>query len=128
MRFALIFLLVFMMFTACADRTLDDFDPVLTEIHLQSGFFGQVTIWVDDEKVYDEAMSSHVPFNGPQNLFTLSMTRGTNSVKVSWGASGAQMTDESAVRIGSSDEYFLGIQIIDGTITLKLQTFEFVYM
>ena len=116
------------MFTACSERTLDESDRVLTEFHLQSGFFGQVTIWVDDENVYDELMSSQVPFAGPQSQFTLSMNRGMAAVKVSWGDSGNQLTDESSVRIGSFDEYFLGINIVDDTVTIKLQTSEFLYL
>ena len=116
------------MFTACSESTLNESDRVLTEFHLQSGFFGQVTIWVDDENVYDELMSNQVPFAGPQNQFTHSMNRGTAAVKVSWGDSGNQLTDESSVRIGSFDEYFLGINIVDDTVTIKLQTSEFLYL
>ncbi len=116
------------MFSACSERTLDVSDTVPTEFHLQSGFFGQVSIWVDDEKVYDKVMSSQVPFAGPQNQFTYSMNRGTATIRASWGATAAQLTDESRVRIGSLDKYFLGINIVDDAVTITLQTSEFLYL
>ena len=121
------FLISFIMFTACSERTLDVPETVLTEFHLQSGFYGQVTIWVDNDKVYDQVMSSQVPIDGPQNQFTLPMNRGVASIRVSWGESSSQLTDESSVRLGSSEEYFLGINIVDDSIDIRLQSSVFLY-
>ena len=128
MKFSTLIYFSIMMLTACSDRTLNETDSVLTEVHLQSGFFGQVIILVNDEKVYDAVMSSQQPLSGPQGQFTLSMTRGIATVKVSWGSSGAQLTDDSSVQIGSSDEYYLGITIVENALSLKIQTFEFLYL
>ena len=128
MKLTVIILLSFMVFTACSDRIQDEPETVSTEIHLQSGFFGQVTIWINGEKVFDEMMSSQVPFAGPQNQFALSMDRGTSTIKISWGDSAARLTDESSVRIGSFDEYFLGINIIDDSLSLLLQNSQFLYL
>ena len=128
MKFSTLIFFSIMMLTACSDRTLNEADSVLIEVHLQSGFFGQVTIWVDDEQVYDAVMSSQQPISGPQSKFTLSMNRGLANIKVSWGSSAAQMTDDSSVQIGSADEYFLGIQIVEDAVSLKIQTSEFIYL
>jgi len=128
MKFNTLIFFSIMMLTACSDRTLNEEDSVLTEVHLQSGFFGQVTIWVNDEQVYNAVVSGQQPFAGPQSQFTLSMTRGTVDIKVSWGSSGAQLTDESSVQLGSSHEYFLGINIVDDALSLKIQTSVFLYL
>ena len=128
MKFYTLIFFSIIMLTACSDRTLNEEDGVLTEVHLQSGFFGQVTIWVNDEQIYNAMVSGQQPFSGPQDQFTLSMTRGIATVKVSWGTSGAQLTDESSVQVGSSHEYFLGINIVDDAVSLKIQTSEFLYL
>ena len=117
-----------MTLAACSDRALNEEESVLTEVHLQSGFFEQVTIWVNDEQVYNAVVSGQQPFAGPQSQFTLSMSRGIATVKVLWGSSGAQLTDDSSVQIGSSHEYFLGINIVDDALSLKIQTSEFLYL
>ena len=100
----------------------------MINLRFQSGFFGQVTIWVNDEQVYNAVVSGQQPFAGPQSQFTLSMTQGTADIKVSWGSSGAQLTDDSSVQIGSSHEYFLGIKIVDDAVSLKIQTSEYLYL
>ena len=128
MKLSRLIFISIMMLTACSDRALNEADSVLTEVHLQSGFFGQVTIWVNDEQVYNAVVSGQQPLAGPQSQFTLSMTRGTADIKVSWGSSGAQLTDDSSVQIGSSHEYFLGIKIVDDAVSLKIQTSEYLYL
>ena len=128
MKFSTLIFFSILMLTACSDRTLNEADSVITEVHLQSGFFGQVTIWVNDEQVYNAVVSGQQPLAGPQVQFTLSMTRGIAVVKVLWGSSGAQLTDDSSVQIGSSHEYFLGIKIVDDAVSLKIQTSEFLYL
>ena len=127
MKLNRILILSITMLAACSDRTLNEADSVITEVHLQSGFFGQVTIWVDDEQVYDSAISSQAPLSAPQGKFTLSLNRGIANIKVSWGSAGALLTDDSSVQIGSFEVYFLGISIVDDAISIKLQASEFHY-
>ena len=128
MKLKSILILSFMLIAACSGRSLDESDSALTEVHLQSGFYGHVTVWVNDEIVYDEIMSDQVPFAGPQDKFSLSISRGTALIKVSWGASDSKMTDDFSVQIGSLDKYFLGINIVNNSLSLTLQNTEFLYL
>jgi len=124
------FMLILTLFKCTDNSNLDPIDELaLCQIDFQSGFEGHYVDLRINEKIYFIGrLSEEVPFSGPIARLTTYIPRGNNELAMRWLNTVRFVYDSCEINIGDSEQYFIGINLIENVIDVQIQDTEFIYL
>ena len=114
--------------SSCVE-TLPD-GPPLARVDLQSGFSGLRVnaVWNQNSQIYRSEIISSEPFSGPQASFSSVVEQGDNMLRICWYDSTSScnyVTRE--VELNGASEYYLGLQLFEGSLIIEVSDEPFLY-
>jgi hypothetical protein len=128
--------LFLMLMVSCKQETVvnSDDNTVPVDIDLQMGVENNyIKVYCNQRLSFQAYLSNSVPLSGPIATFSTYLNRNSNTVRVWWhslsSSNGLEFKQDSSVfNLGTSDRYYIGIQIINDSLTLKVQDSQFGYL
>lgn len=125
---SLAFSLLLLLFTACDEELVSNPILIETEIHLISGFSGNVVIKSNEVELFRAYLSGIESLAGPQAKFLTYFPMGSTELTVRWGTVESSGEDSGEVQIGSANKYYIGLLLSDSTMVIIIRDTQFQYI
>ena len=132
--FVRVVVVVLLVITSCKEEKLVSTPETVVPVgvDLQSGFDDrELKVYFNQQLSFDADLSSRVPLAGPIAGFSTYLSRDSNRVLVKWRSHTTNSTyqqDSSTFFLGNADNYYLGLELRNDTLGIKIQDTPFLYL